>query len=99
MSSSLNATDVCACTPRRRHIPVGRCGDPARSIPSTTKGLLVSRILRQCPTDRLFRAGRDRSPVIGAQHSERLAQETPYALACALRIVLIFTGHEVQVLA
>jgi hypothetical protein len=39
MSSSLNATRVCALNPRRKHRPVGRRGEPARSIPRTTNGL------------------------------------------------------------
>src|SRR5256886_1038902 len=37
MSSSLNATCVSAFKPRRRQRPVGRRGEPARSIPTTTR--------------------------------------------------------------
>jgi hypothetical protein len=36
ISSSLNATCVCTPMPRRTHTPVGRRGDPARSMPTTT---------------------------------------------------------------
>src|SRR2546422_3797399 len=49
MSLSLNATDVCACEPRRRHRPVGRRGEPARSIPSTTNGLRCDATKVACP--------------------------------------------------
>src|SRR3989442_9795950 len=49
MSSSLNATCVCAREPRRRHRPVGRRGEPARSIPSTTNGLRFDATKVACP--------------------------------------------------
>src|SRR2546426_1889454 len=49
MSSSLNAMDVFAWKPHRRHIPVGRRGDPARSIPSTTNGLRCDATKVACP--------------------------------------------------
>src|SRR2546427_9657727 len=49
MSSSLNAMDVFAWKPHRRHIPVGRRGDRARSIPSTTNGLRCDATKVACP--------------------------------------------------
>jgi hypothetical protein len=42
MSSSLNTTRVSAFRLRRIHNPVGRRGDPARSIPTTTSGALLA---------------------------------------------------------
>src|SRR2546427_4417201 len=49
MSSSLNATCVGGREPRRRHRPVGRRGEPARSIPSTTNGLRFDATKVACP--------------------------------------------------